>query len=142
MTDFDCAQYCLNYHTKENGWCSGLTSSNGHSTWCTALPNEGDWDAITNGDNDGIQPPYTTEYDLPACNQASLEWSVALRIEDGAELLLPCYYSNNTYSLKQQVELYGAIYNRVQYFVRENSYFLVGTSVRQRVTLLHKKGDN
>lgn len=67
-TNFDCEQLCATHHTQPNGWCAGLTSSNGHCTWCTALPQEGDWDVITNGDNEAISPPYITESGKPACN--------------------------------------------------------------------------
>lgn len=67
MTTFNCEQSCGTYHLN-GGWCAGVTSSNGHSTWCTALPLEGSWDDITNGDSEGISSPYVMESGKPACN--------------------------------------------------------------------------
>ena len=67
MITFNCEQSCATHHSN-GGWCSGLTSSNGHCTWCTALPQEGDWDDITQGDNESIFPPYIMESGKPACN--------------------------------------------------------------------------
>jgi len=68
MTSFDCKGKCANHH-ENGGWCAGLTSSNGHSTWCTALPQTGNWADITGEDwDETIYPPYVMESGNPACN--------------------------------------------------------------------------
>lgn len=53
LTKVDCTDLC-----KNATGCSGLVSSNGHTTWCTPLPKEGDWDNICNYDLEGICPPH------------------------------------------------------------------------------------
>lgn len=62
MSD-NCLEICAN----ATG-CSGLTSSNGHSTWCTPLYNDSNWDEVCNYDMEGISAPYIMESGQPACN--------------------------------------------------------------------------
>jgi hypothetical protein len=143
MNFFDCEHYCLNYYTKEGGWCSGMVSSNGHTTWCTALPEGGGWDEITNGDNDNIGSPYISNYGIPACNQCYLDWAVHIMLPNKSEMILPCFYSDSKYQLKEPVTIDRHLYNHIRYRivkVENEGYYLEGDGPPIFVILLSKHG--
>jgi hypothetical protein len=58
---------CLDVCANAKG-CAGVVSSNGHTTWATQLPEEGDWNVICGNDMDNISAPYVTTDGGYFCN--------------------------------------------------------------------------
>ena len=65
-------------HSKaHNATCAEIISSNGHSTWMTALPADGSWAEIVNNDFDNIFKPSSNSDGSVEC--AQFTWATNAR---------------------------------------------------------------
>ena len=86
-------------HSKtHNATCAEMISSNGHSTWHTALPANGSWEEIVGGDFDNIFEPTANEDNSVQC--AQFKWATSVKkhmvtLASGGDEEAIAWWSNN-----------------------------------------------